>query len=46
MPYTDFSLESFHSKFGLMLRSAELFPETAPLAAPDWLTATLALQEF
>jgi hypothetical protein len=37
MAYTEFSLESVESAFGLTSRPAELFPGLRPIAVPDWL---------
>jgi hypothetical protein len=37
MPYTDFTLESAESTFGLTAQPGDLFPGLAPLAVPAWL---------
>lgn len=37
MPYTDFTLESVETAFGLLAEVADLFPTLAPVAVPAWL---------
>src|SRR5436305_767777 len=37
MPYTDFTLESVETAFGLMAQPGELFPGLVPLPVPAWL---------
>jgi hypothetical protein len=37
MAYTEFTLESVESAFGLISRPGELFPELTPIPVPEWL---------
>jgi hypothetical protein len=43
MSYTDFTLESAESAFGLTARPGILFPDFEPLPVPDWLVSFLEL---
>jgi hypothetical protein len=42
MPYTDFSLDTLRTTFGLTIRQEPFFPEVTPIAVPPWLQETLA----
>ncbi len=42
MAYTEFTLESVESTFGLTAQPGELFPGLAPVAVPAWLSDLLA----
>lgn len=42
MTYSDFTLEDVEAHLGVTVQPADLFPNLAPAAGLDWLTATLA----
>lgn len=42
MPYTDFDVATFETRFNIQVLTGSVFPELAPVAVPVWLTDLLA----